>query len=101
MSVLPSRADPGAITPGLIQQYFEAQAFNSFLAGWSGRPDVGLTYSRLFSKDTYQNPAKVEIPGLDAVLAEAIATEDLDERAAKYAEANEDPHRATHTPNHM
>jgi peptide/nickel transport system permease protein/peptide/nickel transport system substrate-binding protein len=71
-----------------IQQYFEAQSFNSFLAGWSGRPDVGLTYSRLFSKETYQNPAKVEIPGLEAVLADAIATEDLDERAAKYAEAN-------------
>ena len=71
-----------------IQQYFEAQAYNSFVAGWSGRPDVGLTYSRLFAKDTYQNPAHVEIPGLEAVLAEAISTEDLDERAAHYAEAN-------------
>jgi peptide/nickel transport system permease protein/peptide/nickel transport system substrate-binding protein len=71
-----------------ISQYFEAQAFNSFIAGWSGRPDVGLTYTRLFSKATYQNPAKVEIPGLEAVLAEAVATEDLDERAAHYAEAN-------------
>ncbi len=71
-----------------ISQYFEAQAFNSFIAGWSGRPDVGLTYSRLFSKDTYQNPAHVEIPGLQDVLNAAVATDDLDQRAAKYAEAN-------------
>ena len=71
-----------------IQQYFEAQAYNAFIAGWSGRPDVGLTYSRLFSEDTYQNPAKVPIAGLDEVLAQAIATEDLEERATHYAEAN-------------
>ena len=71
-----------------IQQYFEAQASNAFLASWSGRPDVQLTYSRLFSKDTYQNPAHVEIPGLADVLTAAVATDDLDERAAAYAEAN-------------
>jgi ABC-type transport system substrate-binding protein len=72
-----------------IQQYFEAQSYNSFLAGWSGRPDVGLTYSRLFTKDTYQNPGKVEIAGLEAVLADAVSTEELDARAAQYATANE------------
>jgi len=72
-----------------IQQYFEAQSYNAFIAGWSGRPDVGLTYSRLFAEDTYQNPAQVAIPGLDDVLAEAVSTEDLDERASAYAAANE------------
>jgi peptide/nickel transport system permease protein/peptide/nickel transport system substrate-binding protein len=71
-----------------IQQYFEAQTANAFLAGWSGRPDVGLTYGRLFTKDTYQNPAHVEIPGLADALTQAVATDDLDQRAAKYAEAN-------------
>ena len=71
-----------------VQQYFEAQKFNSATYGWSGRPDPGQTYNRLFSKDTYQNPGKVAIPGLDDVINKAVATDDETQRAAAYAEAN-------------
>jgi peptide/nickel transport system substrate-binding protein len=71
-----------------ISQYFEAQAFNSSLLAWSGRPDPGQTYLRLFAKDTYQNPGKVAIPGLDDAMAKAVATDDLTQRAAAYAAAN-------------
>ncbi|MFT3853428.1 MAG: ABC transporter substrate-binding protein [Ilumatobacteraceae bacterium] len=71
-----------------ISQYFEAQAFNSSLLAWSGRPDPGQTYQRLFAKDTYQNPGKVAIPGLDDAMAKAVTTDDIDERKADYAEVN-------------
>ncbi len=72
-----------------VSQYFEAQAFESAQYAWSGRPDPGQTYSRLFSKESYQNPAKVELPGVEDLLQQAVATDDLAERAAIYAEINQ------------
>jgi ABC-type transport system substrate-binding protein len=72
-----------------VQQYFEGQAYQTGQWAWSGRPDPGQTYYRLFAKDSYQNPGKVEIEGLEALLDEAVATDDLAERAATYAAANE------------
>lgn len=71
-----------------VALYFEQQGANAAQYAWSGRPDPGQTYSRLFSQNTYQNPGKVAIPGLDAVLEKAVSTDDPDQRAAAYAEAN-------------
>lgn len=71
-----------------VEQYFEAQAFTAAQYAWSGRPDPGQTYYRLFSAESYQNPAKLELPGVEDLLQEAVATDDLEERAAKYAEIN-------------
>lgn len=72
-----------------VQQYFEAQAFQAAQYAWSGRPDPGQTYYRLFAKESYQNPAKVELPGVEALLKQAVATDDLKERAEIYAQINE------------
>lgn len=71
-----------------VQQYFEAQAFNSAVFAWSGRPDPSQTYNRLFSKDTYQNPGKVAIPGLDDAINETVSTDDLAERQEAFVAAN-------------
>jgi ABC-type transport system substrate-binding protein len=42
----------------------------------------------LFSAESYQNPGKVPIEGLDALLTEGTSTDDITERAATFAEAN-------------
>jgi peptide/nickel transport system permease protein/peptide/nickel transport system substrate-binding protein len=71
-----------------VSLYFEKQGTNAAQYGWSGRPDPGQTYNRLFAQNSYQNPGKVAIPGLDEVLAQAVATEDTAQRAAAYAQAD-------------
>lgn len=71
-----------------VSLYFEKQGTNAAQYAWSGRPDPGQTYNRLFSASSYQNPGKVAIPGLDQVLAQAVSTEDTGQRAAAYAQAD-------------
>ena len=71
-----------------VSLYFEKQGTNAAQYAWSGRPDPGQTYNRLFAQNSYQNPGKVAIPGLDQVLTQAVATEDTAQRAAAYARAD-------------
>jgi ABC-type transport system substrate-binding protein len=71
-----------------VSLYFEKQGTNSAQYAWSGRPDPGQTYNRLFAQNSYQNPGKVAIPGLDQVLTQAVSTEDTTQRAAAYAQAD-------------
>ncbi|MCW0211801.1 MAG: ABC transporter substrate-binding protein [Pseudonocardia sp.] len=71
-----------------VSNYFEKQATNAAQYAWSGRPDPGQTYSRLFGAASYQNPGKVAVPGLDEILTQAVATQDLAARSAAYAKAD-------------
>lgn len=71
-----------------VSLYFEKQGTNAAQYAWSGRPDPGQTYNRLFSSASYQNPGKVAIPGLDQILTQAVSVEDTTQRAAAYAQAD-------------
>ncbi|MCE3554648.1 ABC transporter substrate-binding protein [Pseudonocardia sp. RS11V-5] len=71
-----------------VSLYFEKQGTNAAQYAWSGRPDPGQTYNRLFAQNSYQNPGKVAVPGLDQVLTQAVSTEDTTQRAAAYAQAD-------------
>jgi len=63
-------------------QYFGPEKKGAgLLAGWSGRPDPSQTYASLFTKDTYYNAGRADVPdALVAALHESQASEDLAQR---------------------
>lgn len=71
-----------------IEMYYRQQAFPAAQHSWTGRPDPGQTYQRLFHTESFENPAGLEIPGLVDILQNAVTTSDQAERAAWYADGN-------------
>lgn len=80
--------NPMDLTQG-VTSYFEDERFDVAQYAWSGRPDPGQTYQRLFTAESYQNPGDVEADGMTEAIQAAAEVEDLDERAQRYAEVNE------------
>lgn len=72
-----------------ITEYYEKQNFDAAQHSWTGRPDPGQTYARLFSPEGFENPGGLEIPGIVEAMAAATAVDDQAERAAQYAEVND------------
>ena len=80
--------NPMDLTQG-VTEFFEEQSFDVAQYAWSGRPDPGQTYFRLFAAESYQNPGDVAIDGMEQAINAAVEVEDIDERAERYADVNE------------
>lgn len=72
-----------------ITEYYEKQNFDAAQHSWTGRPDPGQTYARLFSPEGFENPGGLEIPGIVEAMAAATAVDDQAERGARYADVND------------
>ena len=56
------------------------------LSAWTGRPDPSLTYTLLYSKNSYFNAARADVPaGLPEALAATRASENIDARKKAFA----------------
>ncbi len=59
---------------------------SALLAAWTGRPDPSLTYSLMFTKDTYYNAGRAPVPPeLEAAIKDSRATEDIEQRRKAFA----------------
>ena len=56
------------------------------LSAWTGRPDPSLTYSLMYSKDSYFNAGRADLPAdLPDALKQTRASENIEERRAAFA----------------
>ena len=56
------------------------------LAAWTGRPDPSLTYSLMYSKDSYFNAGRAPVPAeLPDAIRDTRATENIDDRRKAFA----------------
>ncbi len=69
-----------------VPAMFTDRQYAMFCAPWTGRPDPSQTALSLFGSSAYYSVRDSDRAGLDALLDAAVATPDLDERAAAYAE---------------
>lgn len=72
-----------------VTEYFENQAFNVALLAYPGRLDPVDIYFSKFDQNQFTNVAKREYPGMQALLAEARATDDPEELFRIFQEMNQ------------
>lgn len=67
-----------------VPAMFTDKAYPMACSPWTGRPDPSQTVTSLFRSGAYYSMRPGDVAGLDALLDGAVATDDLDERAAAY-----------------
>lgn len=59
---------------------------DGLLSAWTGRPDPSLTYALMYSKDSYFNAGRADVPAeLPEALKQTRLTENIDERRKAFA----------------
>jgi len=71
-----------AAVPGM----FNDKLYGMWCSPWVGRPDPGQTAAGLFRSEQRYSMRDYDVAGLDAMIDAAVATDDIDERAAAYAD---------------
>ncbi|WP_292732525.1 MULTISPECIES: ABC transporter substrate-binding protein [unclassified Microbacterium] len=74
--------------PALLDEFYYQQSVPAYFTPWGGRADPSQTLDNLFGPNGLNNPAKITDPELAALLDEARATGDQEERAALFKEAS-------------
>ncbi len=70
----------------VVPATFTDKQYVMFCAPWTGRPDPGQTVASLLMSGGYYSPWEADPADIDQLAAEAVATDDLEERAAVYEE---------------
>lgn len=60
--------------------------YDMFCAPWTGRPDPHQTVANMLGSTGYYSLREGDRAGIDALIAAAVATDDLEQRAAAYAD---------------
>lgn len=67
-----------------VPAMFTDRAYVMFCAPWTGRPDPSQTATSLFDSGAYYSVRDTDRAGVDALLAAAVASPSIDDRAAAY-----------------
>ena len=67
-----------------VPAMFTDRAFAMFCAPWTGRPDPSQTVTSLFDSGAYYSVRDTDRAGVDGLLAAAVASPDIPDRAAAY-----------------
>ncbi|MGI9616114.1 MAG: ABC transporter substrate-binding protein [Acidimicrobiales bacterium] len=69
-----------------VPAMFTDRAYTMFCAPWTGRPDPSQTATSLLDSEAYYSVRDSDRAGVDALIAAAVASPDIDERATAYGE---------------
>jgi peptide/nickel transport system permease protein/peptide/nickel transport system substrate-binding protein len=69
-----------------VPAMFTDRAYAMFCAPWTGRPDPSQTATSLLDSGAYYSVRDTDRAGVDALIGAAVASPDIDERAAAYGE---------------
>ncbi len=69
-----------------VPAMFTDRAYTMFCAPWTGRPDPSQTATSLLDSEAYYSVRDTDRAGVDALVAAAVASPDIEERAAAYGE---------------
>jgi peptide/nickel transport system permease protein/peptide/nickel transport system substrate-binding protein len=69
-----------------VPAMFTDRAYEFFCAPWTGRPDPSQTVSSLFESAAYYSVRDDDRAGVDALVANGVASADIDDRKAAYSE---------------
>ncbi|AGA70119.1 ABC-type dipeptide transport system, periplasmic component [Desulfitobacterium dichloroeliminans LMG P-21439] len=67
-----------------VKSFLGDKETNALTGNWSGRPDPQMTINSLYGKDSYYNPGRATTEELEALIKEAAATTDQNQRAELY-----------------
>jgi peptide/nickel transport system permease protein/peptide/nickel transport system substrate-binding protein len=69
-----------------VPAMFTDRVYAMFCAPWTGRPDPSQTATSLFDSGAYYSLRDTDRAGIDALIAAAVASPDIAERTAAYAD---------------
>lgn len=67
-----------------VPAFFTDRAYEMFCAPWTGRPDPSQTATSLFDSGAYYSLRDTDRAGVDGLIASAVVSPVIDERAAAY-----------------